>query len=344
MTTEIVLNDTQIKAILDANMETCQECEDAAQQGVVPKEKFVFFAAFDGTNNDTSDLSGDFQCTNVGQLWNQYKIGMDENIHGGYYPGLGTNGKPTKETWLPPAVTIGVIETAKKAYIDFAREASDWLKDHPGEAVTVVLASFSRGVASAAIFSQLLYKRGLVLPYPSGEVLIQPGEANIVAGVLFDPVATGVEGNLAFPPNVRNVVAIKALNEYRQLFKAVDYSKQKDVVTTIGMYGNHCDIGGGYDNGLAALSLEASTQFLRKSGLTISDVPNSRKGVPNKIAVYSEEYDDYGNKIWDVYHEDGFSFEDLRLFDTNLLIRPASRATASGSRGFTQYDGARITI
>jgi hypothetical protein len=344
MTTGIALNDTQIGSIHDQNVSKIQEIVDAAQQSVVPKEKFVFFAAFDGTNNDMLNLSGDFQSTNVGQLWDQYKIGMDKNLHGGYYPGLGTKGRPTKETWLSPAVTIGVIETAKQAYIDFAREASDWLQDHPEETVSVVLTAFSRGAASAVIFSQLLYKRGLVLPYPSGKVLIQPGKTEVSAGVLFDPVTTGVEGNLAFPPNVRNVVAIKALNEYRYEFKGVNYSKQKDVVTTIGMYGNHCDIGGSYDNGLAALSLEASTQFLRKSGLTISDVPNIRKCVPNKIAVHSEEYDENHKKIWDVYNEDGFSFEDLRLFDTKLLINPASRPTDSGSRGFTMYDGARITI
>lgn len=344
MTITVELNATQVQNILDANTGTVQEIGNAAQLRAVPKGKFVFFAAFDGTNNDMNDLSGDVQCTNVGQLWNQYKTGTDKNLHGGYYPGLGTNGKPTRETWLPSAVTIGVIETAKLAYIDFARTASDWLKDHPGEAVTVVLASFSRGVASAAIFSQLLYKRGLVLPYPSGEVLIEPGATNIAAGVLFDPVATGVDGNLAFPPNAKNIVAIKALNEYRHLFKAVDYSKQNDVITTLAMYGNHCDIGGGYDNGLAALSLEAATRFLRQSGLAIGDVPDARLCVPTAIAVHSEEYDDDGRKSWDVYNEDGFSFRDRRLFDKKLTISPASRPTPSGTRGFTQYDGARITL
>lgn len=323
MTIAIKLNDEQIHSIYEENLKKSQEIERAAQQGAVPKEKFVFFAAFDGTNNDMNELSGDFQSTNVGQLWDQYKIGMGKNLHGGYYPGLGTTGKPTKETWLSPAVTRGVIETAEKAYMDFAREASAWLKDNPGETVAAAFAAFSRGAASAAIFSQLLHKRGLVFPYPSANVLIHPGNAKISAGVLFDPVATGVTENLAFPSSVKNVVVIKALNEYRHLFKAVNYSKQKDRVTTIGMYGNHCDIGGGYDNGLAALSLEASTQFLRKSGLTIHDVPNNRKCIQNKIAVHSEEYDQYGNKSWDVYNEDGFSFDDYRLYDTALLINPA---------------------
>ncbi len=322
MTIAIKLNEDQIRSIHEDSLKKSQEIERAAQQGAVPKDKFVFFAAFDGTNNDMDNLSGDSQCTNVGQLWDQYKAGVGKNLHGGYYPGLGTKGRPTKDTWLSPAVTRGVIETAEKAYADFSREASDWLKDHSGESVTIALTAFSRGAASAIIFSQLLYKRGLVFPYPSANVLIPPGNAkvSVSAGVLFDPVATGVKENLGISPNVKNVVVIKALNEYRHLFKAVNFSKQNDRVTTIGMYGNHCDIGGSYDNGLAALSLEASTQFLRKSGLSIIHVPINRKFVQNKITIHSEEYDQNGNKIWDVYNEDGFSFEDHRLFDTDLKI------------------------
>lgn len=340
----IDLNASQLEDILEANAAQCQACEDAAQRRAVPREKFVFFAAFDGTNNDMDDLSGDAQCTNVGQLWNQYGDGRSDHLQGGYYPGLGTNGRPTKETWLPPAVTVGVIETAEKAYNEYAQAASAWLIDHPRASVSVVLAAFSRGVASAAIFSQLLYKRGLVLPYPSGKVLIKPGKTRIAAGVLFDAVATGVEGNLAFPPNARNVVVLKALNEYRHLFKAVDYTRQKDIATTLGFYGNHCDVGGGYDNGLAALTLDSATGFLQKSGLEIGDVPAGRQLVEDEMAVHSEEFDDHDNRIWDVYNEDGFSFKDLRLFDNKVLVSPASRATGSGRRGFTLYDGARVTI
>lgn len=344
MASIIQLNESQRHEILEANTAQIRVCGEVAQRRAVSKDRFVFFAAFDGTNNDMNELGGDAQCTNVGQLWKQYPVAAAGPICGGYYAGLGTHGRPTRETWLPPAVTVGVIETAKKAYIDYARAASAWLEAHPRSSVTVVLTSFSRGVASAAIFCQLLYKRGLVLPYPSGKVLIKPGQTKIAAGVLFDPVATGVRGNLAFPPDVGNVLVLKALNEYRHLFKAVDYRKQKDIVTTLGFYGNHCDVGGGYDNGLAATSLEAATLFLQKSGLPIGDVPADRRLVPGEVAVHSEEYDDGGNRIWDVYNRDGFSFRDQRLFDDKLEISPASRPNAAGSRGFTLYDDSRVTI
>lgn len=344
MTPIVELNETQLQDIFEANTAQGQTCEDAAQRRAVPKDRFVFFAAFDSTNTDMNDLAGDPQCTNVGQLWQQYDDGRPGHLQGGYYAGLGTNGRPTKETWLPPAVTIGVIETAKKAYIEYAQAASAWRAAHPRASVSVVLTAFSRGAASAAIFSQLLYKRGLVLPYPSGAVLIKPGQTKIAAGVLFDPVATGVDGNLALPPNARNFVVLKALNEYRHLFKAVEYTKQKVIATTLGFYGNHCDVGGGYDNGLAAVTLDAATRFLRKSGLAIGDVPAARRLVPDEIAVHTEEYDEYGNKRWDVYNEDGFSFRDLRLFDKKVVISPAARPASSGARGFTMFDGARVTI
>ena len=344
MPSVIALSRQQRRDILDASLAQAAACAEAAPRRALTRGSFVFFAAFDGTNNDKDDLAGDAYCTNVGQLWQQYDADRAENLQGAYYPGLGTNGRPTRETWMSSAVTVGVIETAKKAYIDYAKAASAWLAAHPRAAVSVVLTGFSRGTASAAIFSQLLWKRGLVLPYPSGKVLIKPGATRIAGGVLFDPVATGVQGNLAFPPNARKLVVFKALNEYRHLFKAVNYTKQRDAATTFGFYGNHCDVGGGYDNGLAAVTLEAATRFLQKSGLAIGDVPAARRLAEDEIAVHSEEHDDRGQRIWDGYHPDGFSFRDLRLFDRAVQVSPASRDNAAGRRGFTLYDGPRLLL
>jgi len=108
---------------------------------------------------------------------------------------------------------------------------------------------------------------------------------------------------------VANVVDIRAQDEYRQLFKAADYSSQAGV-TTVDMLGNHCDIGGSYDNGIAALALEAATAFLQRSGVPISDAVAARRfaGV-DTIAIHSEEVDDAGQRKWDVYGH----FESLRI-------------------------------
>ena len=75
---------------------------------------------------------------------------------------------------------------------------------------------------------QEVYRNGLT--DDAGTVLLKPAQVAIVAGVLFDPVVTGVKGNQAFPPIVKNVVVIKAVNEYRVLFKTVNYSPQADII------------------------------------------------------------------------------------------------------------------
>ena len=346
MTKVIDLNADQIKNSLEYNLTVGRIIVGQADAEAVPKGQFVFFAAFDGTNNDKDQLDRDPQCTNVGQLWNQYIVAAEKNanLHGQYYAGLGTGGKPFAEKWQPAEVTRAVVKTAEQAYENFSLQASDWLTDHPQGPITVVLTGFSRGVASAVIFSQLLYKNGLARP--SGDAL----RVGVAAGALFDPVATGVKGNQAFPPNVRNLVGFKALNEYRYKFLAVDYSNQTDLVTISGMYGNHCDVGGGYDNGLAAVSLEAATEVLQKSGLPIGDVPYERERLPDeskrppgspkrtaeKIAVHSEQ------DIWSVYNEDGWMYPDKRLYDAKVVVEPASPPTATGRRSFTLYDGTRV--
>ncbi len=119
--------------------------------------------------------------------------------------------------------------------------------------------------------------------------------------MIYDPVTTGVSGNLAFAPNVKNVTVVKADDEFRYLFKGADYSNQSGV-TVVDMTGNHCDIGGGYDNGLGALTLQAATDFFKASGLSIADVPTERQFDSSKpVAIHNEGIDDYGHQIWSTY-------------------------------------------
>lgn len=341
MTIEIELNAQQIQALQEYNQNQIPVIINAAQESVIEDGQFVFFAAFDGTNNDMNHHPNDKYDTNVAQLWSQYVVARSgrANLGGSYYAGVGTDGTLTQSAWLPPNVTQQAIDTAQKAYDEFCVQASDWLRTpgNAGKPIAAAITSFSRGDASAAIFSQMLYARGLTDPKTGGKVLIPPARVPISAGVLFDPVTTGISVNLAFAPNAKNIVDIEALNEYRQLFKGADYSNQPGAIAIIPMYGNHCDIGGGYDRGLSALALEAATGFLKKAGLPIADVPSTREFDPNEVAVHSEEYDDRGNKIWDVYNTDGFSFKNLRL-----LAHVGIPATPGGP--FTMYDGTTVTV
>lgn len=318
MTRSIDLGAQLQRQVLETEQQQVQAIVNAAQSDTVStNNQFVFFAAFDGTNNDLTN-AGNVQNTNVAQLFQQAQSAgqATPNLQAKYYPGPGAKGTLTRSSWLNTAVTQQVIDTADQAYQDFATESSAWLEKHPGGSVIAVLTSFSRGVASAAIFTQILYKKGLIDPNAPDRVLLPPGQVGVSAGVIFDPVATGVTVNLAFAPNVSNIVDIRAQDEYRQLFKAADYSSQSCVMT-IAMLGNHCDIGGGYDNGIAALTLQAATAFFLKSGLPIGSVDASRvfAGVVS-IAIHTEEVDDYGRPQWDVY---------LPGFESAVIKRPSPR-------------------
>ena len=345
MTIKIELNAKQTRDVRDENLARMQDIIDVAAAGAIAGSQFVFLAAFDGTNNDKDVPPAGEQSTNVGQLWDQFVAASgpgSANQGGKYYPGPGTPGTLTHSSWLPAAVQQQVVLAAEDTYHDFAVQAADWLDDHPGGTVTAVVVAFSRGCASAAIFSQMVWERGLVNPRAPTTLLVPRGAVSIAAGVLFDPVMTGVNCNLAFPPDARAIIAIKALNEYRYLFAGADYSSQAKLVTTFGMYGNHCDIGGGYDNGIGAISLAAATGYLQKSGLSIAAVPVARRHAAKQVWVHSEEFDNHGNKIWDVYNSAGFSYEDRRLLLP--VATPLQPDLAVGKGVFTLYSGKTLSV
>lgn len=334
-----------------------QAIAEAADIGTIKKEQFVFFAAFDGTRNDKKDidLSGNPDDTNVAQLYTQAfnASKTNANLRTGYYAGHGTEGTVRLSAALPIQVTKEAIRTAQQAYNEFAEQASDWLKEHPNGDVTTAITSFSRGGGTAAVFTQLLYQNGLIDP-KTKEQLIPPGQVGVSAGVIFDPVTTGQDGNVAFAPNVKNIAVIRAENEYRYLFKAVDYAGQPGIFILDAM-GNHCNIGGGYKHdGLGNLYLGAATEFLQKSGLNIADVDLSRRyEAGTKLAVYNEsgltreqahsffsEYKTRGQ--WDVYSyfDPNTEMQTKRLLDKAAQIIQAEDGTRQ--KGFELYNGQQM--
>lgn len=269
--------------------------------------QFVFFAGFDGTNNNLAgSLSGDPQNTNVAQLFSQVDAARTSNLEARYYAGPGTEGTLTASSWLGPLVTQQLIDTAERAYQDFRVAASDWLRDNPGGSITTAIATGSRGYGSGAIFSQLLYERGLTDP-ETGAELVARGRIGISAGLILDPVVTGASGNYALV-NAQNVAVVAANNEYRVLYQLADLTGMPGV-SVAGMTGNHCDILGGYDNGLGGLVLKEGTEFFKKSGLSIADVPDSRTFDPTEdVVIHTEGVNkNYTNpdgsyqRIWDEY-------------------------------------------
>lgn len=307
---------------------------------VIPKNEFIFFAGFDGTNNDRNNVPNGEQTTNVAQLIEQAESFNGGNIRSNYYRGPGTAGSLLGSSAIPTQVTQEAILTANRAYNDFQEQAAAWLQNNPGGSIATAVTAFSRGADAAAIFSQMVFERGLTDP-ATGAILIPPGDVKFAGGVLFDPVLTGVMGNMTFPPNTQNLTIIRASDELRNLFKAADYSNQPGA-TTFDFIGNHANIGGSYLNdNISALTLEAGTGFLQRLGITISDVPASRKYVPDSVVfVRDEGIDTYGNTIWSTYGTYG-EYQGPRLTDKVASFPVASD---DGSfRTFTDYAGRLVT-
>lgn len=57
MTTTILLDSSQIAGIRSTNEQNASTIVGAARSGAITNDTFVYFAAFDGTNNDGSDAS-----------------------------------------------------------------------------------------------------------------------------------------------------------------------------------------------------------------------------------------------------------------------------------------------
>ena len=255
-------------------------------------ETFVFVAHFDGTNNnkDNVPLSGNPLPTNVAELWMQMKPheSGNPNFRTNYYPGVGTDAgaKGYRDVVAP---TSDMRDTAEQAYQEFKAEALTWLSKHPhanpAESLQIMATGFSRGGGTAAVFSQLLYERGLSDPQ-TGKTLVPPGQLGLAGDMIFDPVTTGYDGKSAFSPTSQNITVVQAQNEYRTLFKGVDHSGHPGV-TVIPVTGNHCNIGSGYDRGIGAKVLESATDWFRKSGTPINDVPSGKRN-DGSATVYHE--------------------------------------------------------
>ena len=255
--------------------------------------RFNFFAAFDGTRNDKDNLkrSGDPYPTNVGRLFDQAERRKSATFAPKYYPGVGTGGDQGElgraAFWPTPAIDAA----AEKAYGDFVEASRRYLNSHPGATPADLSASvtgFSRGCATAVRFAQRLNAQGLVSP--DGAVIAPPGSVPVTAMALMDPVATGVQGELGIPPNVRGrVLVVQGQHEHRDLFRPLDYRGDPRVVA-VQHPGNHVGVGGGYDrHGTAANVLEGLTGYFQASGLPLANVPPELRHDPGQRPLLRTE-------------------------------------------------------
>ena len=316
-------------------MQLQQAPERAAQINTcADKKPFVFFAAFDGTNNDKGNLplSGSPYQTNIANLYDMGKAKEGPNFQARYYPGVGTGGEHGSFLNAGPAPTEPLEAIARKALNNFAYEADKYLQSTPGATpadLSAVTAGFSRGNAAQVMFAQMLDQEGLKLR--DGTVVAPPHSVPITGMVMIDPVHTAVKGDLSLPGNVRGeVLALGALDETRYQFRRADYSLDPRV-KLLELPGNHVGLGGGYDqHGSSAAALQASVSYLRNSGADLGQAPPQLQFDPNRPApVYSEVYADGSFQIAHngdrVYRTDSHGQRPLAWETAGL---PGHRATA----------------
>lgn len=237
-----------------------QAVGDTISTGVtapISPNTFTFWAGFNGTNNMSSDLSysGDAQSTAIGALHEEITRAGAANVVAREYDGVGTPNNGGFAASVFP--TQASIDTATNAYNEFAAAAETWLQSHPGGEITTMLASFSRGSIAAAMFSQMLYEKGLVTL--DGTMLVAPGKIGISANLVISGVNTGGIGDIAFAPNVQNSVQVVAANEYRIAYEQDIYGGTTKVIY---LPGNHGDLGGFYPGGLGSIYLQDYTDFM----------------------------------------------------------------------------------
>lgn len=265
--------------------------------------KFVFFAAFDGTNNDKDNLklSGNPHPTNVAHMYRQAEVAklVNPNLQTGYYRGVGTGGDMGSLLHAGPFPTEPVRAAANKAYKEFALNAAEYLRDNPTAThkdISLSSVGFSRGTASQVLLAQMLNDKGLVTE--DGRQLAPKGGIEVKGMVMLDPVHSYIKGDMRLPPNVKgDVLVVRADDEFRTEFKAADYSRDPRV-KTVSLHGNHCGIGGGsHQRGTAAVALEGSTKYLQNSGVTLVDVPASQRfNAGEPVPLYSEAYQTARNR------------------------------------------------
>lgn len=261
----------------------------------VPAGRFVFFAAFDGTNNDKDNvaLSKSPYQTNVANLLEQADANKGARFAVGYYRGVGTGGEHGNMLNAAVRPTGPLRVAAEKAYDEFAARARVFLRNTPEATpadLSVSTVGFSRGTPSQVMFAQMLQERGLVLP--DGTQVAPPGSVRVTGMVMIDPVQRFVLGDMALPPNVDgNVLVFRAQDENRTDYSVADYSADPRV-HTVSLPGNHAGLGGGEDlRGTAAVVLEGSTAYFRNSGIELAPVPPQlRFDASRPVPVYTEAY------------------------------------------------------
>lgn len=155
---------------------------------------------------------------------------------------------------------------------------------YPDRTVDVNLVGFSRGAAQARALSNVFIERGVPKldsqRRPTGDYLVQPGQATVNKLAIFDTVASygnpltdfHLNKNLEIHRNVASTTHLIAMNEYRATFPLTSALRSDDNtrIEEIKFAGAHSQVGGGYRNDvLAAGPLALMHQRLQAAGVAL---------------------------------------------------------------------------
>src|SRR3954462_12773251 len=124
----VELSEAQKAELQLFNQQKKDAISHSAMAGAISPGEFVYFVAFDGTNNDRANVprSGAKQSTNVAELESQVSSAEKHNsathIESAYF--AGPRQTITPETWVLPTVTQQIVAIATRAYKDFSGRAS----------------------------------------------------------------------------------------------------------------------------------------------------------------------------------------------------------------------------
>lgn len=282
--------------------------------------KRLFIAGLDGTGNSMFDDSPE-NWSVVAKIAKQIEKLEDsgvKNIAGGYVEGTFTqNGLlNTPKRLADGRFGITFEDRVETAYFQLCTQAKIWLEENPQAQVRVVGVGFSRGAEEVAALQRMVEERGIRNPdgvkftkdkenlithieYADRPLLVPPGRTLQVA-LLFDPVATGVEGHRRdLPGSTMTTFQIGAEDERRNLFKSSDHiptgfsENKRNLGVSVG--GAHSDIGNTYEkNGLGVLSFNLGVKFLNR----LSDTPYLQEQVvpddPAQFVVHRSEQGMFG--------------------------------------------------
>ncbi|VVP88572.1 T6SS phospholipase effector Tle1-like catalytic domain-containing protein [Pseudomonas fluorescens] len=227
----------------------------------------VFVAVFDGTWNDREDSNTPI--TVPGRLSRELEAGKAKTpaLQVTYYNGVGTRVSMFRR-WWEGATGAGTKERAEQALADLQA-----FTKREGKMPHVYAIGFSRGAASARHFLNLTEP---MLRTTSIDSFYNRARS---FALLFDTVATGQIDSLllSIPPSTSSAVQLVATHERRLSFPIVPLiSKIADPVpgqriVELQLPAAHSDVGGGYGEGLEALTLAMARNLLVRQGFSLPE-------------------------------------------------------------------------